>query len=47
MIRMKGIARFGGIATMVVFMTAGLTYAADETEKGQKIVDDMTQVFDN
>jgi SH3 domain-containing YSC84-like protein 1 len=47
MIRMKGIARFGGIATMVVVMTAGLTYAADEKEKGQKIVDDMTQVFDN
>jgi hypothetical protein len=33
--------------TMVVAMTVGLTYAADETEKGQKIVDDMTEVFDN
>jgi lipid-binding SYLF domain-containing protein len=47
MIRMKRIARLGGIATMVVAMAVGLTYAADETEKGQKIVNDMTQVFKN
>ena len=32
---------------MVVAMTMGLAYAADETEKGQKIVDGMTQVFNN
>jgi hypothetical protein len=42
MARMKRLARLGGIATMVVAMTVGLAYAADETEKGQKIVDDMT-----
>jgi SH3 domain-containing YSC84-like protein 1 len=47
MTRMKCIARLSGIMTMVVAMTVGLVYAADETEKGQKIVDDMTQVFDN
>jgi SH3 domain-containing YSC84-like protein 1 len=47
MARMKRLARLGGIATMVVAMTVGLAYAADETEKGQKIVDDMTQVFGN
>jgi lipid-binding SYLF domain-containing protein len=44
---MKRIATLGGIATMVVAMTMGLAFAADETEKGQKIVDDMTQVFSN
>ena len=47
MTRMKCIARLSGIMTMVVAMTVSLAYAADETEKGQKIVDDMTQVFDN
>jgi SH3 domain-containing YSC84-like protein 1 len=47
MIRMKHIARLGGIATIVVAMNVGLAYAADEAEKGQKVVDDMTQVFDN
>jgi SH3 domain-containing YSC84-like protein 1 len=47
MIRMKHIVRLGGIATIVVAMTVGLAYAADEAEKGQKVVDDMTQVFDN
>jgi hypothetical protein len=30
MARMTCIARLGGIATMVVVMTVGLTYAADE-----------------
>jgi SH3 domain-containing YSC84-like protein 1 len=47
MTRMKCIARLSGIMTMVVVMTVGLGYAADETEKGKKIVDDMTQVFNN
>jgi lipid-binding SYLF domain-containing protein len=47
MIRMKRIARLGGIATMVVAMAVGMAYAEDETEKGQKIVDDMTQVFEH
>jgi len=47
MIRMKRIARLGGIATMVVAMTMGLAHAAEEMEKGQKVVDDMTQVFNN
>ena len=44
---MKRIATLSGIATMVVAMTVGQAYTADETEKGQKIVDDMTQVFDH
>jgi lipid-binding SYLF domain-containing protein len=47
MIRMKHIARLGRIATIVVAMTVGLAYAADEMEKGQQIVDNMTQVFDD
>jgi lipid-binding SYLF domain-containing protein len=44
---MKRMATLGGIATMVVAMTMGLAFAAEETEKGQKIVDDMAQVFSN
>jgi len=47
MIRMKHIAKCSGIATLVVVMAVGLTYGADETAKGQKVVDDMTKVFDN
>jgi len=40
-------AILSGIAAIVMVMTLGLASAADETEKGQKIVDDMTQVFNN
>ena len=44
---MKQIATLSGIAMIVVAMTVGLDYAEDETDNGQKIVDDMTQVFEH
>jgi SH3 domain-containing YSC84-like protein 1 len=46
MARIKTIVGLFGMTTLIMAMTVGLAYA-NEAEKGQKIVDDMTQVFDH
>ena len=47
MAQMKRLNMLGWIVTMVVVRTMGVAYTADETAKGQQIVDHMTQVLDD
>ena len=46
MARIKTIVALLGMTTWIMALTVGLAYA-NEAEKGQQIVDDMTQVFDH